>query len=68
MATLKELIDAAKHCRSKDPDINREYWSAVAFDLLPFAADLIYRRDLRIIELESQIKEIRNIINKDGLK
>ena len=67
MATLKELIDAAKHCRSKDP-INREYWSAVAFDLLPFAADLIYRRDLRIIELESQIKEIRNIINKDGLK
>ena len=68
MATLKEVMDAAKHCKSKDPNIDRKYWSAVAFDLLPFAADLIYRRDLRIIELESQIKEIRNIINKDGLK
>lgn len=68
MATLKEVMDAAKHCKSKDPNIDRRYWSAVAFDLLPFAADLIYRRDLRIIELESQIKEIRNIINKDGLK
>ena len=68
MATLKEVMDAAKHCKSKDPNIDRRYWSAVAFDLLPFVADLIYRRDLRIIELESQIKEIRNIINKDGLK